>query len=154
MILQYIVLGLLFCSTLTLCFFLMKEISRLQKRIDYLVKNSSFNSIEETIKETYRDIEALKSTILKNDGELQMLLESAKKFINKCSLLTYNAYGDMGGDISFVLCLLDGNNNGVLVDSLHSRTNTRIYSKYIRNGESDSKLSTEENQCLQDALSK
>jgi hypothetical protein len=49
------------------------------------------------------------------------------------------------------LALLDANNNGIVVSSLHSRANTRVYSKEIKNGQSVSKLTEEEKQALQEA---
>lgn len=67
----------------------------------------------------------------------------------KINLLRFNPFGDLGGDQSFVLCLLDNTNSGVIITSLHTRESTRVYAKAIKHGQSDSSaLSKEETQAL------
>ena len=79
--------------------------------------------------------------------------KSAKLLISdrptKINLVRYNPFGDLGGDQSFILCLLDNNNSGAIITSLHNRENTRVYAKAIINGQSDnSALSAEETKAL------
>lgn len=67
----------------------------------------------------------------------------------KINLIRYNPFGDLGGDQSFILCLLDNTNSGAIITSLHNRENTRIYAKAIKNGQSDNMaLSSEETKAL------
>jgi hypothetical protein len=63
----------------------------------------------------------------------------------KINITRYNPFGDIGGDQSFILTLLDQTNSGVVVSSLHNRDITRVYAKPIKNGEGDNiTLSKEE----------
>ncbi len=63
----------------------------------------------------------------------------------KINITRYNPFEDIGGDQSFILTILDQNNSGVIVSSLHNRDITRIYAKPIKNGEGDNiTLSKEE----------
>lgn len=63
----------------------------------------------------------------------------------KINLVRFNPFDEMGGDQSFILCLLDSSDSGVILTSLHSRDITRVYAKTIRNGEGvDTALSKEE----------
>lgn len=63
----------------------------------------------------------------------------------KLGLTRYNPFEDLGGDQSFILCLLDQNNSGVIITSLHNRDLTRVYAKPIKNGEGENfTLSKEE----------
>ena len=55
----------------------------------------------------------------------------------KIGLTRYNPFEDLGGDQSFILCLLDQNNSGVIITSLHNRDLTRVYAKPIKNGEGE-----------------
>ena len=67
----------------------------------------------------------------------------------KINLVRYNPFGDLGGDQSFILCLLDNTNSGAIITSLHNRENTRVYAKAIKNGQSDNlALSAEETKVL------
>jgi len=63
----------------------------------------------------------------------------------KINITRYNPFEDIGGDQSFILSILDQDNSGVVVSSLHNRDVTRVYAKPIKNGEGDNiTLSKEE----------
>lgn len=79
---------------------------------------------------------------------LQELRKEGLGFIQSVDTMRYNPYGDVGGDESFSLLLLDGKKNGVILTSLHSRSNTRIYVKPVREGKPQLELSQEEKQLL------
>lgn len=55
----------------------------------------------------------------------------------KIGLTRFNPFEDLGGDQSFILCLLDQNSSGVIITSLHNRELTRVYAKPIKNGEGE-----------------
>ena len=52
----------------------------------------------------------------------------------KIGISRFNPFDDIGGDQSFILTILDKNNSGALITSLHNRDLTRIYAKPIKNG--------------------
>jgi hypothetical protein len=63
----------------------------------------------------------------------------------KVNILRFNPFEDIGGDQSFVLAILNDDNNGAIITSLHNRDITRIYAKPIKNGQGDNiTLSKEE----------
>jgi hypothetical protein len=67
----------------------------------------------------------------------------------KINLVRFNPFSDVGGNQSFILVILDNNNCGVIITSLHNRDNTRIYAKQIKNGQGfQSTLSREEKSAL------
>ncbi len=68
------------------------------------------------------------------------------------SLLRFNPFSDTGGEQSFVLSLLDGGGNGILLTSLHGRGTTRFYAKRVIAGKTDQELSAEEKKALSEAL--
>ena len=76
------------------------------------------------------------------------LEEEGRLHIQKIGLIRFNPFGDMGGDHSFSLALLDGRDDGFIITGLHTRERTRVYIKHIKNGESKHKLSSEESKAL------
>lgn len=62
----------------------------------------------------------------------------------KINLTRFNPFDDLGGDQSFILTLLDKNNSGVVVTSLHNRDITRIYAKSIKKGEGENSVLSKE----------
>ena len=65
----------------------------------------------------------------------------------------YDAFNQMGGQLSFALCLLDENDNGYLINSVHSTDGLNYsYAKEINAGVADVELSEEEKAALDKAL--
>ena len=63
-------------------------------------------------------------------------------------LVRYDAFNQMGGQLSYSLALLDENNNGFIINSVHSTEGCYSYSKEIRNGDNNISLSAEESEAL------
>ena len=79
---------------------------------------------------------------------LDQVLQTA---IQRVGLVRFNPFGDVGGDQSFAIALLDQRGNGVVFSSLHHRNETRVYAKPIEAGRSGYALSDEEAQALAQA---
>jgi len=76
------------------------------------------------------------------------------KGLSKTGFIRYNPFGNVGGDQSFSLCLLDSSDNGFVISSIHSREGTRVYGKTVSSGESHYNLSEEEKKAIKIALKK
>lgn len=74
--------------------------------------------------------------------------------IKKVGIVRFNPFAETGGDQSFVLCLLDGQDTGFVLLSLHGREGTRTYIKPVRQGKSRYQLSKEELQAIEEAREK
>lgn len=72
--------------------------------------------------------------------------------IKHWSFVKYNPFPETGGEYSFIITLLDGLKNGIILTSLHGRGVTRFYAKEITGGVADQDLSQEEQQALHKAL--
>ena len=86
------------------------------------------------------------------DGQVAGLDRVLQTAIQRVGLVRFNPFQETGGDQSFAIALLDQHDNGLVVSSLHSRTETRIYAKPIEDGRSKYTLSEEEQQALREAL--
>jgi hypothetical protein len=64
------------------------------------------------------------------------------------AVVRYDAFGDMGGRLSFSAALLDDAGDGLVLTSINGRTETRSYAKGVKAGESDHSLSPEEQQAI------
>ena len=63
-------------------------------------------------------------------------------------IVRFNPFRETGGAQSFALAIVDGHGNGVVLSSLHSRENTRVYAKALHNWESQHTLTDEEKQAI------
>lgn len=68
------------------------------------------------------------------------------------ALIRYDAYGEMSGQQSSTLALLDAHRTGVVVSSIHHRDSARVYFKQIVAGEPELELSPEEREAVERAL--
>lgn len=76
-----------------------------------------------------------------------------KRHLQKIGFKRYNPFTDTGGDQSFTAAFLDDNGNGIMISSLHSRENTRLYAKKVESGVVENHaLSNEEIEVIKQAL--
>lgn len=76
-----------------------------------------------------------------------------KNHLQKIGFTRYNPFTDTGGDQSFTLALLDEKGTGIVISSLHSRENTRLYAKKVVSGQVEGQAtSKEEQQVIKEAL--
>lgn len=84
---------------------------------------------------------------------LRLVSKEGLSHLQKIAVLRYNPYQDTGGDQSFSIALLNGVGSGFLLTSLHTRGATRVYTKNIVEGKCELKLSKEEEEVIEKALS-
>jgi hypothetical protein len=68
------------------------------------------------------------------------------------ALVRYDAYGELSGQQSSSVALLDAHRSGIVVSSIHHRDSARVYFKQIVAGESELELSPEEREAVDRAL--
>jgi hypothetical protein len=78
----------------------------------------------------------------------EYLEEDGKLHVQKVGLVRFNPFKELGGDHSFSLAILDGEDSGIVITSLHTRDRTRVYMKDIKRGKSEFEISAEEKKAL------
>jgi hypothetical protein len=63
-------------------------------------------------------------------------------------VVRYDAFGDMGGRLSFSAALFDDEGNGLVLSSINGRSETRTYAKPLVDLRSDHTLSPEEEDAI------
>lgn len=90
--------------------------------------------------------------IEENKLEIQNLYEKQRLNFQKIGMIKYDALNEMGGNLSFAIALLDENNNGFIMNSVHNIHSNYCYAKEIKNCKCSINLSEEEQVALQKAL--
>ena len=130
----------------------MKNLNRLQKRISKFMTGKDAKSLEKDIVGLYEDNKFLKINVDKNKKDIRTLYKNMEHAFQKIGLIKYDAFQQMGGKLSFSLALLDENNNGFILNSVHSTEGCYTYTKEIKNGECAISLGEEEQQALDMAI--
>ena len=102
----------------------------------------AFNALHERVEE-------VATTVDQRLGVAEARLDGA---IAYRSLVRYDAYGELTGNQSTTIALLDADRNGVVMSSIVRRDTARIYCKLVRDGQGELELSPEEIEAVRRAL--
>ncbi|WP_262847541.1 DUF4446 family protein [Mumia quercus] len=83
--------------------------------------------------------------------EVAALSDAQTHTFRHLAVVRYDAFGDTGGALSWSLALLDDSGSGVVITSIHGRTETRTYAKSVTAWTSEQTLTPEEEQALAEA---
>jgi 16S rRNA G527 N7-methylase RsmG len=96
-------------------------------------------------------VEALPEDVHGLRQEVAALRAEAKDALRHLSVVRYDAFGDMGGHLSWSLALLDDGGHGVVLTSIHGRSEARTYAKSITGWSCEQQLSPEELEAIEHA---
>lgn len=109
------------------------------------------NQVDDKYAEVLHKIDDKYAEVLYKIDDINLRMENC---IQKTAIIRYNPFDDMGSDLSFVLCLLDEHNNGLIINTIHGREASYTYAKPIVGLDSSYALSAEEKQVLRRAVEK
>ena len=152
-----ILILLLFVLVIVLFFLVINanmKYGRLKSSYSSFMKGKDGKNLEESILERFEELDEITQIALKNRQDIKKINEEMLSNFQKVGILRYNAFDEMGGKLSFALTLLDGENNGYIINSMHSREGCYNYIKEIVKGASYIELSEEESESLERAIYK
>lgn len=123
----------------------------LLRRYRSLLRGNSGANLEELLiqqQEATAELRAGQEAMRRRLSELE---NASRNYVQRIGIVRFNAFPEVGADLSFSCAFLDGNDNGVVVTSLYGRSECRTYAKPIRNGTSTYVLTAEEQQALRQA---
>ena len=150
----YIVLGLAGVSLITLILAIVAlcKAAKLKKKYRSFMEGADGKSIESLIHEHLDEIESIRAVGDKNSAAVKDIYEKMQYTFQKVGIVKYDAFHEMGGKLSFALCMLDKVNNGYIINVMHSNNGCFAYIKEVVDGKSYIELGEEEKQALQQAV--
>lgn len=142
-----VILILLIISIVNMC-----SIQKSKKTYKKFMQGKSAKSLEQEIMGLFEDNKFIKNSIEKNRKDIRILYKNFESAFQKFGVVKYDAFSQMGGQLSFCIALLDENNNGFVINSVHSTEGCYSYTKEIKNGTSAISLGNEEKQALNIAM--
>lgn len=82
------------------------------------------------------------------ETEVAALRGDVAQALRHVAVVRYDAFGDMGGRMSFSAAIVDDTGDGMVISSIHARGESRTYAKGIVGGDSEIVLTPEERQAL------
>jgi hypothetical protein len=145
-----LIITVLVFMVLNICLFWF--FNRTNKNIDTLLENGKIKDFKDVLlrqKEKNKNFEEKLSQAFLQIEDLESL---SKRTIQKTGVVRFNPFNEMGGNQSFIIAILDGENNGFVISSLFVKEGNRVYTKSIKNGKSDYVLSGEEKEAIEKAI--
>ncbi len=148
----FIILFILQIALIVLYVILNSKYRQLQKSYSTFMKGRSGKNLEKSIFRKFGELEEISALVKENEKNVQDIRKKMESHYQKAGIVKYDAFHEMGGNLSFVLTMLDENDNGWIFNAMHSREGCYTYIKEIVKGESYIELSEEEKQCLEKAI--
>lgn len=128
------------------------KVKKLEEKYEKFMLGSDGETLEATILEKFDEIDGLKEQNEIKTQLIKNIQENLDITYQKVGLVKYDAFKEMGGNISFALALLNKENSGFILNAMHSRDGCYTYVKEIIKGESFIELANEEKEALEQAV--
>ena len=124
------------------------QIKKLKKKYEKFMNGSDAQTLEDTIANHLNEIDGLISSNSSNEKNIEKLTNQIQFAFQKVGLVKYDAFQEMGGKLSFSLCLLNEKENEIINNAMHSREVCNTNIKEIIAGNCVIILSDEEKEAL------
>lgn len=129
------------------------KISKLNTRYLLFMRGREGKSLEEAFSKKFQNMDYINEEMGNMNERLKLIEENLLKTYQKMGIVKYDAFKEIGGTLSFVLALLTKENDGFILNSMHSNSEgCYTYIKEVKKGEVFVALSEEERRALEDAM--
>ena len=127
---------------------LWRRVAGLAGRLDRITRGEDGQSLQGVLETHLGRVVEVQSEVAQLATRAGKLEVDGRRAFQRIGLVRFNPFEDTGGNQSFALALLDAEEDGIIISSLHSRGSTRIYAKAIAAGRPEAALSDEETEAL------
>lgn len=121
------------------------KIRNIERRYNDFMSN--FNK-DGSVEEAFKNYIKMVNNVNEENKIIKANLLNLEQQVNGCAqnigIVRYNAFDDVGSELSFAIAILDNNDNGFVINSIYGRTSCNVYAKTIEGGTSKYTLSDEE----------
>lgn len=126
--------------------------NRMKTNYASFMRGKSGKNLEKSILEKFKELDEVTAGSRQCRKDVKEIYRKLENCYQKVGIVKYDAFHEMGGKLSFAITLLDNNNNGWLLNAMHSRDGCYTYIKEIVKGQSYIELSEEESESLERAV--
>ena len=153
---------LLFCLVLLvwvviLAVILFMEISnrkKLEERVSRLTEGADGENLENALLKVFDEYSDLHRVLARNQQAINDIYDRMRTMVQKVGVVKYDAFSQMGGQLSSAIAMLDDNNDGFIINTVQSVDGCYSYVKTVHDGTAEIDLGKEEDEALRMALSR
>ncbi|WP_274654926.1 DUF4446 family protein [Paenibacillus humicola] len=124
------------------------KMKKLRKAYVQFMGVTGVENLEQVIIDIRNQIDIQEEVIEQLASRADQLERKLKDKKGNVGIRRYNAFADRGSDLSFSLAIVNDDEDGLVLSGIHSRDQTFVYAKPVKQGKSDYPLSPEEKQAL------
>ncbi len=125
---------------------------RLETNYKLFMRGKGARSLEETFKQQLDNLDIIREQTDVLHQRLSYVEKSMSRSYQKCGIVKYDAFKELGGKLSFAFAILNDSNTGFVMNCIHSREGSYTYIKDIVRGECELELSEEESEAISMAI--
>lgn len=131
------------------------RVNKLNKKYYSFVHGLGNQNVEELMLTYVEELNKVKDEV---QGNVAIRIDQLEKNIGSCiqnvGMVNYNAFENVGNEMSFSVAIMDDKKNGFILTGIYARENSYVYAKQIKKGQSVKELSIEEKEALKLAQDK
>ena len=147
-----IIAGVLALGALAMGVMALARTARMRRDYTLLQAADGRESFVEVVARKTAEVSDLRSDVADLARVLNETRVDLAQALRHVSVVRYDAFGDMGGRMSFSAALTDDHGDGVVITTIHARAESRTYIKGLRRGEAEVLLSPEERQAVEQVV--
>ncbi len=124
----------------------------LNKKIEKLTKSTSGDDVLDVVNNYYNKIDDVVNNYNDVVGVLKYHDKTLQETLQKVYVHRYNPYKELGGNLSWVMGVLDNKNNGYLINTVYHPEGSQMHCREIVDGKCKAKLLQDEETCLQQTI--
>jgi uncharacterized protein DUF4446 len=128
------------------------SVASLRRRIIMVQGRGGKEDILEAVSRQIEEVRAMRGDIRQVAAEVQRLAEAFRSALQRFAVYRYDAFEDMGGQLSFSAAILNDLGDGLVISCINGRQEARTYAKPVQRASSPYNLSPEEQEAIRLAL--
>lgn len=130
------------------------ELRRIKQKYNKMINGSGVPDLERILADLQNRMNQYSQTQQQQQNVIGMIQSKMKQMTSYVSVRRYNAFHELGNDLSFSIAIVNEGRSGVVLTGIHNREDTHIYAKPLEKGESQYTLSPEEIEAVNQAVKK
>lgn len=131
---------------------LIVRLSRIRRAYAHLLDGARGEDLLAVVSRQIDGAEQLQRRVSAISRETAQLGQRLAAKVRTVGFTRYDAFPDIGGQLSFSAAFLDEAGNGVVLSTIHGRSGSRSYAKGVKGGHSEHQLSEEERAAIAMAM--
>lgn len=129
----------------------MIQFNKLKKKYNTFMGGKEAKTLEEKLDKIIEENKYIRDLSEENKKNIKRIVKEKELCFNRVGIKKYDAFKQMGGNLSFSVCLLNERKDGYIINSVHSSEGCYTYIKEIKSGLCELELSNEEKEALTEA---